>query len=283
MVRNRLLKLRLLAPGLSWVVIFFVVPFVLVLLTSFTKRSPTELFLWWPPTLQQYGLVFQASHLNYFFNSIVLSLLTTLFCAFLAYPVALFLTSLSPRRKLLFLMLLLLPLFTNYLVRLFAMTMLLRSSGPVAALGRLMGGESEWLGTSTGVLIGMVYVSLPLMILPLFSSIDKIDRAYLEAAYDLGAKRRQVFFNIIFPLSKKGLLAGSLFVMIPNLGELLVPRVLGGGKIPVLGMLIEDQFLGRIRSNWPLGAALTVVLTLVIVPAVFLETRSDKSAHKGVL
>ena len=249
----------LLWPGLLWLLLFFAVPLGIILLISFAHRAP-EGSLQWGFSLDNYLRLFDPLYwLGPLGNSLVLAALTTLLCLLLGYPVAYFIARRPGPVKNFLLFLVILPFFTNFLVRIYAWFILLRPEGWIAWTLRSLGLDLALLGSSVGVLIGLVYGYLPFMILPLYATLERLDFTLVEAAQDLGATRWQSFWRIIFPLSRPGVIAGVVLVFIPVLGEFITPKLLGGGKVPMFGVLIEEKFLGRV-PDWPFGAALAIAL-----------------------
>ncbi|MGB3148187.1 MAG: ABC transporter permease [Paracoccaceae bacterium] len=205
------------------------------------------------------------AHLAIFWRSVKLSLLTTVFTFAVGFPTAWFIATRPPKQRALWLFFITIPFWTNLLIRTYAINEVIRNEGVMNTLLLKLGLISEPLRviyTDTAVFIGMVYVYLPLMVLPLFASIDRFDMKLLEAGYDLFASRLQVLRRIILPIVKPGIIAGSILVFVPSLGAYVTPRVLGGGKQMMIGNLIDLQF-GQGR-NWPLGAALSMTLLVVV-------------------
>ncbi len=217
------------------------------------------------------------AHLTIFWRSVKLSLLTTLITFVVGFPTAWFIATRPPNSRALWLFLITIPFWTNLLIRTFAINELIRNEGllntGLMKLG-LIASPLQILYTDTAVLIGMTYVYLPLMVLPLFAAIDRFDMRLLEAGYDLYASRWQVLRRIVVPLVKPGIVAGSILVFVPSLGAYVTPRVLGGGKQMMIGNFIELQF-GQGR-NWPLGAALSMVLLLVVMAALLFYVRATR-------
>ncbi|SEQ09092.1 ABC transporter permease [Thalassovita taeanensis] len=210
------------------------------------------------------------AHLTIFWRSVKLSLLTTIATFIFGFPTAYFIATRAPKQRALWLFLITIPFWTNLLIRTFAIMEVLRNQGILNTLLMKIGlitTPIQILYTDTAVLIGMAYVYLPLMVLPMYAAIDRFDFRLVEAGYDLYASRWQVLRRVILPIVKPGAIAGSILVFVPSLGAYVTPRVLGGGKNMMIGNFIDLQF-GQGR-NWPLGAALSMVL-LVIVGAALL-------------
>jgi spermidine/putrescine transport system permease protein len=214
------------------------------------------------------------AHLTVFWRSISLSLQTTLLCAFLGFPTAWFIATRPPNSRAIWLFMITIPFWTNLLIRTFAIQELIRNNGTINALllqTGLVNQPIQMMYTDFAVLLGMAYVFLPLMVLPLYAAMDKLDFRLVEAGYDLYASRIKVLWYVILPLVKPGFIAGSILVFIPAIGAYVTPRVLGGGRTMMLGNLIALQF-GQGR-NWPLGAALAMLLLVIVVTALILYLR----------
>ena len=272
---------RLLLVGLPALalVILFVAPTLIMAVATF--QYPDDfggLAPLWESTAE--GLQFNLSLENYqrvaedlvylgvFARSLGYAALVTLICAVLAFPLALAIAGAPARWRDLLLLLVILPFWSNFLIRVYAWVMLL---GPEGALTRSINTVVEALGgeplrllyTPAAVLLGLVYVHLPFMILPLYANLRRHDPAWLQAARDLGARPMTGFFRITLPMAVPGLVAGALLVFIPALGAFAVPDILGGAKGSMIGNLISDQFLAA--RDWPFGSTLAILLTLAVV------------------
>jgi len=214
------------------------------------------------------------AHLTIFWRSVSLSLLTTLVTFAIGFPTAWFIATRPQKERPLWLFLITIPFWTNLLIRTFAIMEVIRNQG-------LLNSALIWLGlidqplqilyTDTAILIGMAYVYLPLMVLPLYAAIDRFDFRLIEAGYDLYASRAKVLRKIILPIVRPGIVAGSILVFVPSLGAYVTPRVLGGGKNMMIGNFIELQF-GQGR-NWPLGSALSLILLTIVLVALLAYVR----------
>jgi spermidine/putrescine transport system permease protein len=216
------------------------------------------------------------AHLTIFWRSVSLSLLTTLITFVVGFPTAWFIATQPPDKRSLWLFLITIPFWTNLLIRTFAINEVIRTEGVLNTVLLALGVITKPLAinyTDTAVLIGMTYVYLPLMVLPLFAAIDRFDMRLLEAGYDLYASRWQVLRRIILPIVNPGIVAGSILVFVPSLGAYVTPRVLGGGKNMMIGNFIELQF-GQGR-NWPLGAALSMTLLVIVMVALLFYVRAS--------
>ncbi len=225
---------------------------------------------------------FADAHTTIFVRSVGLALATTFATLLLGFPTAYYISTQSPRMRDLLIFLVTIPFWTNILIRTFAMQEVIRNEGVINSA--LMGlgfidSPIQILYTSWAVMFGMTYVFLPLMVLPLYASMEKLDFRLVEAGYDLYASKFQVLKRVIIPLVKPGLIAGSILVFIPALGAYVTPRVLGGGKNMMLGNLIELQF-GQGR-NWPLGAALSITLLVIVSLALLVYVRNATKSGGG--
>lgn len=224
-------------------------------------------------------LVLADAHLTIFWRSVSLSILTTIITFAVGFPTAWFIATRPPKQRAMWLFLITIPFWTNLLIRTFAINEVIRNEGLLNTLliwAGVIDAPIQIVYTDTAVLIGMAYVYLPLMVLPLFAAIDRFDMRLLEAGYDLYASRWQILRRIILPIVKPGIVAGSILVFVPSLGAYVTPRVLGGGKNMMIGNFIELQFTqGR---NWPLGAALSMTLLVIVMLALLVYVRA---ANRG--
>lgn len=221
------------------------------------------------------------ANLTIFWRSVKLSLITTVLTFAVGFPTAWFIATRSPAHRAGWLFLITIPFWTNLLIRTFAINQIIRNEGVLNTLLINLGLISTPIQityTDTAVLIGMVYVYLPLMVLPLFATIDRFDMRLLEAGYDLYATRWQVLRRVILPITRPGIVAGSILVFVPCLGAYVTPRVLGGGKQMMIGNFIELQF-GQGR-NWPLGSALSIVLLVIVTVALLFYVRAISGGRK---
>ena len=220
-------------------------------------------------------LSFADAHLSIFWRSVKLSLATTLITLVVGFPTAYFIATRRERDRDIWLFLITIPFWTNLLIRTFAVLEIIRNEGIVnnilIGVG-LVDRPVQMLFTDFAIMVGMVYVYLPLMVLPLYASMEKLDFRLVEAGYDLYATPFKVLRRVIFPLVKPGVIAGSILVFIPSLGAYVTPSILGGGKNLMLGNLIELQF-GQGR-NWPLGAALSITLMAIVMVALLAYVRN---------
>ena len=267
--RRTLLTAALLAPAAAWLVIFLVLPFIAILVFSVGERAPEGGYQA-AFTAAQYANLGARS--TAFWNTIVLAPAGALACLLVAYPVAYYLAlKAAPRRRLVLLALVVIPFWTSLLMRTYAWMYILGSRGIPALLDLVGISDLRLLNTPGAVLIGIVYGYLPLMILPIYVSLERLDRRLLEASADLGATPVSTFLGVTLPLSLPGVMTGFSLVMILLLGEYLIPTLLGGGKVFFIGNALVDLFLQS--RNWPFGSAIAVALVLGSVVVLFAANR----------
>ncbi|MFN2427701.1 MAG: ABC transporter permease [Candidatus Binatia bacterium] len=251
----------LLAPLLAWVAAFVVAPVLIMLAYSFCKRGTLGGVVW-EFTLANYAAVLDPTYLRILVRSVVFAGATTVACLVIGYPVAYSIGRASEKWRSLLVMLVMIPFWTSFLIRTYAWLTILKSEGLLNSLllqAGMISAPFEMLYTSGAVLVGLVYTFLPFMILPIYTSVEKLDRSLVDAAFDLGATPGRVFSRVIVPLTRPGITAGVLLVFVPALGLYAVNDILGGGKVDMIGNIIENQFKGTAR-NWPFGAALGMTL-----------------------
>ena len=255
-------------PILFWLVFFLLIPLVFVLFDSFARRGTYGGMLFDQMDLRNYVRAFDPIYASIFLNSLKLATATTAICLMLGFPIAWVLAlAPAPWRNWLVLAVVV-PFWTNFIVRVYAIKVLLSEHGPVQALISAMRLPllSESLASGPlAVMLGMVTNYLPFLVLPLWVSIEKFDFTLLEAAKDLGATRFQSFRRVLLPQIQSGLVSGMLFVFTPALGEFVIPDLLGGARTMLVGNLVTEQFLKA--RDWPFGSALSVVLITLVVAA----------------
>ena len=264
--RSRFQLAGLVGPASLYLLIFFLLPLAIVVTYSFLKRGVYGQIVW-EFNLHNYARVFDPLYLGIVWRSVVLAATNTLVCLLFSYPFAYSLARMENYRlRNLLLVLVMVPFWTNFLIRTYAWRVILGSDGPINELLLAMGVVREpvqLLFTDTAVIIGLVYGYLPFMVLPLYAAIDRIDFSLMEAAGDLYANGWQAFRRVLFPLSLPGVFAGSILVFIPSLGAFITPDLLGGAKTVMIGNLIQSQFLTA--RDWPFGSAFSVLLLIVVL------------------
>ena len=263
---------RLGLPGFAYLVIFFAIPLVMVFVYSFATRSSTGKTLLQDWNLESYQRLANPLVREIAWRSLWLAVVTTVICLVLAYPFAYFISTRRPAIRNILLVLVMIPFWSNFLVRTYAWRVLLGSDGPVSQLTQALGlGDTRILFTPLAILIGLVYGFLPFMVLPLYAAIERIDWSLVEAARDLYASGWQAFRRVTLPLSRPGVIAGSILVFIPSLGAYVTPEILGGAKTTLLGSYIVQQFLAA--RNWPFGSALSFAVMAVMLAATLIYFR----------
>lgn len=259
-------------PAYLYLVLFFAIPLIIVVVYSFATRNRfggTDLSGW---NLEAYAKLGEPIVRDILFRSLWLAVITTVLCLILAYPFSYYLATRTPMVRNIMLVFVMIPFWSNFLVRNYAWRVLLGNDGPVSRLTDGVGlGETTILFTPTAVVLGLVYGFLPFMILPMYAAIERMDWSLIEASRDLGATGVQTFRNVTFPLSMPGVIAGSILVFIPSLGAYVTPEILGGAKTTLLGSYIVTQFLTA--RNWPVGASVSTVLMIVMLAATLIYFR----------
>ncbi len=251
-------------PYVFWMALFVVVPLVLIVVYAFTNFDGEF-------TLENFDNI--DVFLQVFGNSVVLALIATAICLLIAYPFSYFLAQEGPIFRKVAMLLIMLPMWMNFLLRTYAWMSILENNGFLNQFLGLFGiGPLHLINTDIAVVLGMVYNFLPFMILPIFSVIDKLDRKYIEAAQDLGANKRETFRRVIFPLSLPGVLSGVTMVFIPSISTFAISKLLGGGMSFLLGDLIEMQFLGS-AYNPHLGSAIALMMLALVMVSTLITNR----------
>jgi spermidine/putrescine transport system permease protein len=281
--RTRLLTGLLVLPAGAWYVILLVAPLALVVLFSFGERNPQGGYAG-GFTLENYASVLRNP--TAITTSLMLSVSGTLMCLLVALPLAYFIATRAGHRKSLFILLLVIPFWTSFLIRTYAWVLILGPDGVAGFLGGLLGNSRfQILGTEAGVLLGLVYGYLPLMVFPLYVTLERMDRTLVEASKDLGAGRWATFRQITLPIALPGLITGSILVFIPMMGEYVIPQILGYGRVFTMGNALVLRFLEA--RNWPSGAAFAVALILamfvVITLYLWLTNRGRRAREVSVL
>jgi len=257
-----------------WLIVLFGVPLLLVLAVSFASRG-TYGGIEWALTFTNYTSIADPLYLRIFWRSLWLAVVTTVICLAMGFPLA-YVIARAPRRwQGVLLFLVIIPFWTNFLVRTYAWMFILRTEGllnqALLALG-LIHEPLSILFTDWAVLIGLVYGYLPFMVLPLYAALERLDRSLIEAAWDLYAKPLQVFTKVVLPLSRPGVIAGCVLVFIPSLGAYVTPDLLGGARTMMVGNLIQHQYL--VVRDWPFGSSLSFVLMAGVLAAVLYYLRA---------
>jgi len=272
-------------PGTLWLLIFFVVPLGLLFFMSFGEKAVIDGEISineidFTGTLSNYMRSFDPLYLTIIWKSIWVSALATLLCMVIAYPIAFGICFAPERWKPLLLLLVILPFWINLLIRTYALIAVFRTQGYVnLALGWAGLGPYDMLYNNFAVIFGLVYVYMPFMVLPLYATIERLDKSYLEASLDLGASQFRTFWKVTIPLTMPGIISGTILVFIPCLGSFLTPDLLGGANAIMIGNVIERQF--KAANDWPFGSALSFLLMYATFGALALRTLFARRS-KGV-
>ena len=262
------------APYLVWMVLFIIVPLALVIVFAFTDTAGNF-------TFDNFSAVLDLGRI--FLRSFWLALLSSVICLVLGYPVASALSRLRRRRQGLALMLLILPMWMNFLLRTYSLILLIDTNGLINQLLQSLSLPTiKIINTQFAVLIGMVYNYLPFMILPIYSILIKIERNVVEAAEDLGANPFQVFRKVTLPLSMPGVMSGIIMVFVPAVSTFIISKMLGGGMFMLIGDYIEMQFLGN-TYNPGVGSAISLILMVIILISLFFMRGLDEETKEGIL
>jgi len=267
-------------PYILWSIIFIVVPLLLIVWYSITIKDPiTGKFIL---SLENYKRFLSPIFLKVFFSSIILAFISTIFCLIIGYPVALILSKMKKKNQNFFLFLLIVPMWMNFLLRTYALRLILGNNGIINRfLTSINLPNLQLLYNELAIMIGMVYNFLPFMILPIYTVLVKIDPLLIDAARDLGADDKKVFLKIILPLSIPGILAGTTMVFMPAMSSFVIPSLLGGNKVNFIGNIIEEQFV-RI-GNWHFGSAVSIILIIFILISIGIMNRYDQKEGENII
>lgn len=272
-------RVKLLAlPALLWLGALFILPMVMIAVLSFLKRGTYGQVVY-EFTLNNYIRILDPLYGQIFWDTLVVALLTTLLSILCGYPLAYYISRLERSSQQIWLLLVMIPFWINFLVRSYAWVIILRSQGVINTLLQSLGIINEplpLLYNSGSVLLGMVYTLMPFMVLPIYVSLEQMDRRKLEAAYDLGATPWKAFWHVTLPLTKTGVVTGSILVFVSSIGMFVVPDVMGGAKSALIGNVIQNQFLSA--RDWPFGSVLSIVLMLLSMLLIFLYFRATKAS-----
>jgi spermidine/putrescine transport system permease protein len=271
-------------PAAGWLVWFLFVPLLIVFAYSLATKGMYGGVVM-KPTLESYLRATDFIYLRILGNSVKLAFITTLSCLLIGYPMAYVMATAKPQIRALLLVLVVIPFWTNFVIRAYALKVLFGEHGPLSLLGMKVGLLREPLELSSGsfaVWLGMVTNYLPFMVLPLYVALEKFDFNLIEAARDLGAKPFDVLWNVLLPLTKPGIVTGVLFVFTPALGEFVIPDLLGGARTMLIGNLITEQFLKT--RDWPFGSAMSLLLIALVMISLILYLKSEASSleAKGI-
>lgn len=265
-------------PYVLWIIIFTILPLSLIVYFAFTTVEQGHTAF----SLTYFEKFLQPIYINVLWRSIRIAGISTLLCLLLGYPLALLLNRSKVNKTSFMIFLFILPMWMNFLLRTYAWLTLLEKNGFLNTLLNFFHlPPQNILYTEQAIILGMIYNFLPFMVLPLYTVLGKIDSSIIEAAEDLGANRFEVFYKVIFPLSLPGVISGVSMVFMPAVTTFVIPRLLGGGKINLIGNIIEQQFLQS--GNWNFGAALSLVLMMVLLISMGFVAKYDRDTEGGGL
>ena len=263
------------SPFLLWIACGTIIPLAVIAFYGFTDRSGAF-------TLDNILAIFSPEHAQALGLSLLLAGISTVICFILAFPLALILKDSKLGQKGFMIFIFILPMWMNFLLRTMAWQVLLEKSGPInAILGAVGLPGLEIINTPAAIVLGMVYDFLPFMVLPIYNTLVKIDPHVIEAAYDLGATKKRVLFDILLPLSIPGIASGVTMVFVPALTTFVISNMLGGGKIHLIGNIIEQEF--TTSANWNLGSGLSLVMMIFIVFSMAALSKLDKDGEGSLL
>jgi spermidine/putrescine transport system permease protein len=297
--RNKNFQLwGLISPGALWILIFFNLPLLIMLFISFVERGRAG-GIKLPPvyTLGSYKLLFNACvsqfagpscnpllYLGIFGNSVRIGVIVTFFCILVGYPLSYFIAKQKPIWRDALMILVIIPFWTNFLVRTYALKQVLATEGLLNTFLmnlHLINQPLSMMFNEFAVVVGLIYGYLPFAILPMYTSIEKFDHSLMEAAADLGASPRRAFWRVMLPMTMPGVVAAFVLVFVPVVGAFITPDIMGGGKVEMIGTLINRQF--GVARNWPFGSAMSIMLMLLVLIGVIAYFRSGSEQERSAL
>jgi len=262
-------------PFIIWIIAGTVLPLVSIAYYGFTSRDGGF-------TFENITAMFRHDHMQALLLSLLLAFISTVICLLLAFPMAMVLRGSRYGRQGFLIFVIILPMWMNFLLRTMAWQVLLERQGVINAVITAIGlPRQEMMNTPGAIVLGMVYDFLPFMILPIYNTVSKIDDHLIEAAYDLGANRLRVYSSVILPLSVPGIVSGITMVFIPALTTFVISNMLGGGKINLIGNIIEQEF--TVNSNWYLGSGLSLVMMIFIILSMLMLQKFDKTGGANLI
>lgn len=266
---------QLAKPYMVWMSLFIVVPMLLILFYAVTESGNSVIAVRF--TLDNFLRFFDPVFIKVLLKSLQIALITTIICIIIGYPIAYIISNMTERSQNLFILLVTLPMWINMLVRTYAWISILSDGGLINSLLEYLGlPPITFMYTDFAVILGMVYNFLPFMILQIYTVLAKLDRALIQASYDLGANRYQTFRRVVFPLSIPGVISGITLVFLPAVSTFVIPKFLGGGQYMLIGNLIENQFITV--GQWNFGSAISLIMAMIIMGSMVLTRKMDKDA-----
>ncbi|OUC82059.1 ABC transporter permease [Streptosporangium minutum] len=269
-------RLAFLSPGLTYLIVLMLIPLALIISYAFFRRGRFGGVVY-ELTGENFTRLIDPIYLDVVLDSLKLATAATLIALLVGYPTAYLIAQLPARWKTIALIAIVMPFWTNFLIRIYAWIVLLSGPGLVnTVLGKLGLGPFEFLYNQGTIVTGLVYSYLPLMVLPLYAAIEKLDPQLREASANLGARPARTFASVTLPLTLPGVITGCMFVFVPSFGNFVIPELLGGGRSIMVGNLIRDQFLKA--RDWPFGSALTLALLAVLIVLLLVQAWSARRA-----
>lgn len=261
-------------PYIVWLIIFIVVP--LIFIAKYSINATEEDFIF---SLEHYRRFFNPLYLKVLFKSITMAVYSTLLCLLIGYPFSYFLTKFKLKTRSTLILLVVIPMWMNFLLRTYSWINILSKNGILNSILKFFSLPTiNIMYSKTAILLGMVYNFLPFMILPIYTTLIKIEKDYIEASYDLGANRIKTFTKLIFPMSLPGVITGITMVFIPAISTFEIAALLGGNKENLIGNIIEQQF--RVTGNWNFGSSMSMVLLVLILVSLFVMNKFDPEYEK---
>lgn len=268
-------KRRYASPFIIWIIAGTVIPLASIAYYGFTDRTGAF-------TFANILAMFHPDHFQALGLSLLLSIISTVICLVLAFPMAMILKDSKFGKQGFMIFVIILPMWMNFLLRTMAWQVLLERQGVINLIITSIGlPRQELMNTPGAIVLGMVYDFLPFMILPIYNTVSKIDKHIVEAAYDLGATKRQTFTDVIIPMTVPGIVSGITMVFIPALTTFVISNMLGGGKVNLIGNIIEQEF--TVNSNWYLGSGLSLVMMIFIIISMLLLQKFDKTGGENLI
>lgn len=268
-------KKRFAVPFIIWIIAGTVIPLASIVYYGFSSRDGGF-------TFSNITAMFNHDHMQALGLSLLLALISTLICLIVAFPMAMILRESKYGKQGFLIFVIILPMWMNFLLRTMAWQVLLERQGVINSLLALVGlPRQEMMNTPGAIVLGMVYDFLPFMILPIYNTVSKIDNHLIEAAYDLGASKLKTYTKVIIPLTVPGIVSGITMVFIPALTTFVISNMLGGGKINLIGNIIEQEF--TVNSNWYLGSGLSLVMMVFIILSMLLLQKFDKTGGQNLI
>lgn len=266
-------------PYIVWMIIFILIPMFLVAYYSVTKTGvDSEAFTF---SLESFGKFFQRKYMLILLKSLIIAFKTTVVCLLIGYPMAYIISRLSKKVQPTLMLLIMIPMWMNFLLRTYSWITILSKNGILNSALKFIGlNPLRLIFTDTAVIIVMVYNFLPFMVLPIYTILSKIEKDLEEASWDLGANKMQTFWKVIFPMSMPGVISGITMVFVPCISTFEITTLLGGGKVSLIGNVIEQQF--RVTGNWHFGSSMSMVLMVLILISIYIMNKFGDESEGGL-